>query len=163
MSYVNGTDLDDTQVPSASPPSPISLEHAVRQYPSVAIEKVAAVLGLIEENFVAFKRRALEAQQRPQYVEKRMHLQQTQDREETKRQRLQLRTAQVPESPITLSQLVRNSPSESIKSSVPRLEYDDMSTTKRQKEKNRKTVVCNHLWYIATHGMHKVWKAFPIQ
>jgi hypothetical protein len=45
---------DSEQSQSDSVPSFLSLKAAVRKYPSQAVEKVAAVLGLVEENFTAF-------------------------------------------------------------------------------------------------------------
>lgn len=120
----------------------MSLEDAVRQYPSTAVEKVAAVLGLVEENFAAFKRRALEFEQRPRSVEKRTYLQQAQTGEHTKRQRLQVRSSpQVPKPAITPSQLLQDSASESTKSKETQIEYGDTSTTRKQREKNRKLML----------------------
>jgi len=60
--------LDDEQSSSDSASSDLSLEEAVQRYPAQAVEKVATVLGLIEENF----ERALEYQQLPRRIEKRL-------------------------------------------------------------------------------------------
>jgi pyruvate kinase len=54
----------------------MSLEEAVKEYPTRAVEKLAAVLGLVEENFTAFYQRAARCKDRPQKsLEKRPQLQ----------------------------------------------------------------------------------------
>jgi hypothetical protein len=139
---VDDTDSEDGHSSVGSTLSIISLEEAVQQNPSRAVEKVAAVLGLVEENFLTFKRRALEFERKPQLIEKRPHLQQDQTRQDTKRQRLQVRSSpQLPKPAFTPSQLLQDSTSESTKSEESKLEYEDMSTTIRQREKNRKLLV----------------------
>jgi hypothetical protein len=54
----------------------MSLEEAVATYPSHAVEKLAAILGLVEDNFTEFRRRAARYNERHQQpLEKRLHLQ----------------------------------------------------------------------------------------
>jgi hypothetical protein len=61
---------------SQSDSSSMSLEEAVAKYPSQAVDKLAAVLGLIEDNFTQFRQRAARYRERPQQpVEKRPPLQ----------------------------------------------------------------------------------------
>merc|ERR1712000_472105 len=98
---------DDEQSSSDSASSDLSLEDAVQRYPTQAVQKVATVLGLVEENF----ERATE---------------------EAKRQRLPLRPSpQAPNPTLTLSQLMQNSKSDSPEFDETRLEYDDSSSAVR--------------------------------
>jgi hypothetical protein len=54
----------------------MSLEDAVAKYPSQAVDKLAAVLGLVEDNFTEFRQRAARYKERPQRpLEKRFYLQ----------------------------------------------------------------------------------------
>ncbi len=59
---------DDGQSSSDSASSDLSLEEAVQRYPTQAVEKVATVLGLVEENF----ERAFKYRQSPRRIEKRL-------------------------------------------------------------------------------------------
>merc|ERR1711900_92114 len=98
---------DDEQSSLDSASSDLSLEEAVQRYPAQAVEKVATMLGLVEENF----ERATE---------------------EAKRQRLPLRPSpQAPNPTLTLSQLMQNSKSDSPEFDETRLEYDDSSSAVR--------------------------------
>ena len=115
---------DDEQSSSDSASSDLSLEEAVQRYPPQAVEKVATVLSLIEENF----ERALKYQQLPRRIEKRLQSRENQPMEEAKRQRLPLRPyPEVPKPTLTLSQLLRENP---IRPNLmeAQLEYDDSSS-----------------------------------
>merc|ERR1712093_529136 len=115
---------DDEQSSSDSASSDLSLEDAVQRYPTQAVQKVATVLSLIEENF----ERALKYQQLPRRIEKRLQSRENQPMEEAKRQRLPLRPSpEVPKPTLTLSQLLRENP---IRPNLmeAQLEYDDSSS-----------------------------------
>merc|ERR1712000_109440 len=119
---------DDEQSSSDSASSDLSLEDAVQRYPTQAVQKVATVLGLVEENF----ERALKYQQLPRRIEKRLQSGGDQPTEEAKRQRLPLRPSpQAPNPTLTLSQLMQNSKSDSPEFDETRLEYDDSSSAVR--------------------------------
>jgi len=119
------TQSDDEQSSLDSASSDLSLEEAVQRYPAQAVEKVATVLGLIEENF----ERALKHQQLPRRIEKRLQSREDQPMEEAKRQRLPLRPSpEVPKPTLTLSQLLRDPKSDSPEFDETQLEYDDSSS-----------------------------------
>ena len=118
---------DDEQSSSDSASSGLSLEEAVQRYPTQAVEKVATVLGLVEENF----ERALKYQQLPRRIEKRLQSR-DQPMEAVKRQRLPLRPSpQAPKPTLTLSQLISDSKSNSPEFDETRLEYGDSSSVVR--------------------------------
>ncbi|KAK0105989.1 hypothetical protein ONS95_004496 [Cadophora gregata] len=123
---------DDEQSSSDSASSDLSLEEAVQRYPTQAVEKVATVLGLVEENF----ERALKYQQLPRRIEKRLQSGGDQPMEEAKRQRLPLRPSpQAPKPTLTLSQLMPDSKSDSLEFDETPLEYDDSSSAVRARAK----------------------------
>merc|ERR1712093_697890 len=116
---------DDEQSSLDSASSDLSLEEAVQRYPAQAVEKVATMLGLIEENF----ERALKYQQLPRRIEQRLQSREDQPMEEAKRQRLPLRPSpEVPKPTLTLSQLLRDQKSDSPEFDETQLEYDNSSS-----------------------------------
>ena len=126
------TQSDDEQSSLDSASSDLSLEEAVQRYPAQAVEKVATMLGLIEENF----ERALKHQQLPRRIEKRLQSREDQPMEEAKRQRLPLRPSpEVPKPTLTLSQLMPDSKSDSLELDDTRLEYGDSSSAGRARAK----------------------------
>lgn len=122
----------DSDSDSDSALSALSLEDAVRRYPTRAVERVAAVLGLVEENFAEFYKTASKYHQEPQVIEKRPQLQWDQTGEDTKRQRLQLRESpQAPIPTVPLSQLLQDPESESFHSNQTRITYKDTSSIEK--------------------------------
>jgi len=123
---------DDGQSSSDSASSELSLEEAVQRYPTQAVEKVATVLGLVEENF----ERAFKYRQSPRRIEKRLQPQGDRPTEDTKRQRLPLRPSpKAPKPTLTLSQLMPDSKSDSLELDDTRLEYGDSSSAGRARAK----------------------------
>ena len=116
---------DDEQSSLDLASSDLSLEEAVQRYPAQAVEKVATMLGLIEENF----ERALKYQQLPRRIEQRLQSREDQPMEEAKRQRLPLRPSpEVPKPTLTLSQLLQDQKSDSPEFDETQLEYDNSSS-----------------------------------
>ncbi|KAH8585626.1 hypothetical protein B0O99DRAFT_603152 [Bisporella sp. PMI_857] len=133
-SDMSDVELDDADSDSAL--SALSLEDAVQQYPSRAVEKVAAVLGLVEENFAEFYEGALKYQQQPRVIEKRPQVQRDEIGKDAKRPKPQFRGSPVaPKPTLTLSQLFPEPKSDSPKSNETRLEYGDTSTVIRARLK----------------------------
>jgi hypothetical protein len=110
---------DSEQSQSDSAPPSLSLEAAVRKYPSQAVEKVAAVLGLVEENFTAFYANATRYQQQQQYLHPIEKRQSNYEVDNVKRAKLQARSLPTAPKP-TLS--IRHFVGQDSKSESPSLQ-----------------------------------------
>ena len=129
--------FDEEESHSDSTASTISLEDAVERHPSRAVEKLAAVLGLAEENFARFHERSERYKQRPQQpIEKRPLLETNHVGEDAKRAKIQARSSpQAPKPSLSIRHFMgQDSKSESHQSEETRLKYEDSAAGRAEEE-----------------------------